>query len=299
MDQILPREEHYLYTQQKTFHKEGDPVRGFIMKNYTIGMHAQDFFEINIITRGEGIHFIGERRMPARVGDVFILPPRIPHGYDGGRGFDVGHLLMNHTFMDHHWLLLQTMPSFLLLFRTEPLLRGSTEGSFHLTLTGEPLVRAMRLMDQLSRFRHSPPGVPSVQSEALTLLLIALLCETYEANPRPASLENESCDESFLRALTRMHEEYAQKLTIDELAQTAHLSRSAFLRKFQEVCHTTPARYLTRRRLEAVQHLLLETGLSLSEIAERTGFCDASHLTRIFRIAEGCTPSEFRKGKIQ
>ena len=58
------------------------------MKDYEIGMHEQEFYEINLITKGEGMHYIDDSRIKAEVGDVFIIPPKISHGYLGGKDFD-------------------------------------------------------------------------------------------------------------------------------------------------------------------------------------------------------------------
>ena len=71
----------------------GDYVtHGYTNTNYEEDKHSQAFYEINIITRGEGVHHFGEKIYPARRGDVFIIPPNILHGYDGGAGFDQKHL---------------------------------------------------------------------------------------------------------------------------------------------------------------------------------------------------------------
>ena len=56
-------------------------------------MHEQDFYEINIIVKGTGMHYINDNKVLAKVGDVFILPPRVPRGYYDNEGFDVYHLL--------------------------------------------------------------------------------------------------------------------------------------------------------------------------------------------------------------
>ena len=96
----LKRSKHY-YFKNSSFKGEADTTHFFIMENYNIGMHKQAFFEINIVIRGEGVHCIGEREVKARLGDVFIIPPEMEHGYVGGAGFvtqDIKHCyLMNCT----------------------------------------------------------------------------------------------------------------------------------------------------------------------------------------------------------
>jgi AraC-like DNA-binding protein len=57
-----------------------------------------------------------------------------------------------------------------------------------------------------------------------------------------------------------------------------------------------PARtWITRRRVEAAQALMLTTSIPLSEIALRCGMSDQSHFTRAFRRVVGDTPYSWRQ----
>ena len=76
----LGNHDHYYHTHSDFFHNSHDLVHAFLMKDYYIGMHEQEFFEINIISRGNGIHYINNNRINANTGDVFIIPPKISHG---------------------------------------------------------------------------------------------------------------------------------------------------------------------------------------------------------------------------
>ena len=92
---------HYYYTHSDFFNHSSDLVHAFLMKDYDIGMHEQEFFEINIISRGSGFHYINNNAINANEGDVFIIPPKISHGYVGGEGFDVFHVIMSASISIH------------------------------------------------------------------------------------------------------------------------------------------------------------------------------------------------------
>ena len=66
----LVAEERYLYTDRSIFQDPLYLVHGFPRCNYSIDMHVQDFFEINIITKGSGMHYIENQRLPARQGCI-------------------------------------------------------------------------------------------------------------------------------------------------------------------------------------------------------------------------------------
>ena len=69
-----------------------DMIRGFIQHNFTCFMHRHEFYEINIITSGYGMHYIEDERFLVKRGQVFVIPPMVRHGYICGEGLDVFHL---------------------------------------------------------------------------------------------------------------------------------------------------------------------------------------------------------------
>jgi len=83
---------------------------------------------------------------------------------------------------------------------------------------------------------------------------------------------------------------------IDELAKHSSLSRSSFIRKFNEICHTSPAKYINDVRISAAKQLLNNTSFSVSEIAGKTGFYDIAHFTKSFTLSVGISPVKYREG---
>ncbi len=78
------------------------------------------------------------------------------------------------------------------------------------------------------------------------------------------------------------------------LAGVAGLSVHHFARQFKQSAGVTPHVYLTQKRVERAQEMLVQTDLSLAEIAFAVGFFDQGHLARHFRHMLGTTPREFR-----
>lgn len=291
----LPRAKHYIYTNDQQFQNPLSRIQAFMMHDYSIGMHVQEFVEINIITKGTGMHYIEDRRISAKQGDIFIIPPKTSHGYVGTQGFDVYHFLISNQFMEKHILDLQLLPAFFILFSAEPLMRGNHHEPLHLILTDEQFDKTEKILQELEKY--SPSGTPadSIFCSSLALMLITALCEMYVENTQYDFDSYTHNDEAFMNALALIQEKYYEKISIARLAKTARLSRSSFIRKFYEVCKTSPAKYLTQRRIEAARYMLTNTNLTLSEIAEKTGFYDASHFFRIFTAETGISPSLYRK----
>lgn len=85
-----------------------------------------------------------------------------------------------------------------------------------------------------------------------------------------------------------------RRITVAELAEETGLSESWFARAYRTTMGETPARTITRLRLEQAKALLREGRGSIVEIAAATGFADQAHFTRVFRTHTGTTPAVWR-----
>lgn len=84
-------------------------------------------------------------------------------------------------------------------------------------------------------------------------------------------------------------------IALEELALECGLSRSHFARAFKETTGAPPHRWLLARRIERAQDLLLNSNLSINEIASSCGFADQSHFTRVFAKIVETGPGEWRR----
>src|SRR5262249_11739733 len=89
----------------------------------------------------------------------------------------------------------------------------------------------------------------------------------------------------------------SESMDLATLATVAGLSKYHFARQFKQSVGVTPHHYLTQKRLERAQEMLARTDLAVSEIADATGFCDQSHLSRLFRRMFGTQPRQFRRSQ--
>lgn len=79
------------------------------------------------------------------------------------------------------------------------------------------------------------------------------------------------------------------------IAEKAGISRVQLTRIFKNEFHITPSEYIQKLRLNRVRYLLLNTSLTLAEIAEQCGFTDEHHLSKRFKSHFGTSPSIYRK----
>jgi AraC-like DNA-binding protein len=96
------------------------------------------------------------------------------------------------------------------------------------------------------------------------------------------------------RVLSYIDEHLEQDLSLSRLGGIAQTSVAHFARLFRQATGSTPHHYVLLCRIEHAKRLLIKTDLSLSEVAQRVGFADQSHLTALFRTHAATTPKAYR-----
>ena len=96
-----------------------------------------------------------------------------------------------------------------------------------------------------------------------------------------------------------MHEHPERPWSVDSLAATAALSRTAFTNRFRELVGMTPAAYLTRLRMDQARVWLRAGLLSMDEIAVRSGYAGAAAFAKAFSKTTGQTPGQLRRAARQ
>ncbi|WP_022891005.1 AraC family transcriptional regulator [Agromyces subbeticus] len=95
------------------------------------------------------------------------------------------------------------------------------------------------------------------------------------------------------RALDAIHDDPGSPWTVESLARLASASRSQFAEQFKDAVGDTPARYLTRVRMERAEGML-RTGASVTDIAYQLGYESDAGFSRAFRRYAGVAPSRWR-----
>jgi len=97
-----------------------------------------------------------------------------------------------------------------------------------------------------------------------------------------------------MRARDLADARFDEALTVDDLAEVAHLSRAHFSREFRKAFGETPYAYLLTRRLERAASLLRSTDYSVADICMQVGLTSVGSFTSSFTGRFGKTPTEYR-----
>lgn len=86
-----------------------------------------------------------------------------------------------------------------------------------------------------------------------------------------------------------------KEISIEELACKVNLNRTTLQKIFKEMYGLTVNEYRTKARLQLAKNLLVSTDLSITEIAGRCGYANASKFSEVFKRNEGVLPKDWRK----
>lgn len=111
-----------------------------------------------------------------------------------------------------------------------------------------------------------------------------------ETKPRAGNRER-----TIQRIVARVEKDFQSDQDLDLLAREAGLSLSTFRRLWNTMVGLPPHQFILKRRLQEAARLLVETTMSVGEIAVAVGFGDRLYFSRKFRQVTGFTASEYRK----
>lgn len=97
-------------------------------------------------------------------------------------------------------------------------------------------------------------------------------------------------------ALLFIESHYSESITLEEIADSIHLSKSECCRCIKRCLNMTPFEYLMRFRiLKSTQIMSTQKTASIADLASAVGFNSCSYFNKLFRKYMGCTPSQYRK----
>lgn len=236
--------------------------------------HFHDYYVWGYAAQGERLLTCGGKELTLAAGDMVLFNPGDGHG------------CVQSSEVALHYLALNVPP--------ETLARLAQEltGSEQLPRFAPAVIRDGEAAYYL-RSLHAliMNGAQNFAKEEALLLLASLLLERYGAASCPAAAGSGT---EVAKVCAYMQENFARRLTLEDICQAAGLSKSSLLRSFTRAKGVTPYRYLQTVRVNRAQKLL-ESGETPAAAALLTGFADQSHFTNTFTNFIGLTPGSYRE----
>lgn len=239
--------------------------------------------ELVLLLRGSGQLRLRDRSVALHPHTLLALPPWLPHTFDCPG-------VCEHIAV--HFDLAPETPGAAL--DTRPPYRVQLEPDLML-----PLERmldpadgiAPGLVDLVRDWEEQTP-TGQLRAQARLTVIIGQLARTLDRSTRGDARDLHA--EAIARVLALMEARFAEPLTLLDLARTSGWSSTRFAHRFRERTGSAPMEHLRRLRIAHARRLLADPTLSIRTIAERCGFADPYHFSRVFRAIDGLAPSHYR-----
>lgn len=156
----------------------------------------------------------------------------------------------------------------------------------------------LSIMKQIIKAQeHTSSG--ELMTASLMQSLWLKICEnadiSYEENGRKSSASSQARLQMMMQYI---HLNYADDVSLEDIADYARISKSTVLNLFRRYLHITPINYLINYRLNEAAQLLSNTEKKIHAVSGETGFHNVDYFCRLFKKRYHVTPTEYRKKKI-
>lgn len=118
------------------------------------------------------------------------------------------------------------------------------------------------------------------------------ICAAYIKDNQWIQFKNQSRREQLQQYFNN---HYKEPITVQDMANTLHLSRSHLSRLLKQLMDCSFTEYLSALRIEKAEKLLVSTDMNIVEIAYAVGFNDPSYFLKVFKKITAVSPGVYRK----
>ncbi len=257
---------------------ENHKVSPFYHKNYSIGMHSHEFYEINIVTSGKGCHYFENMSFPINTGDVLVIPPYVKHGYYNGGRLNVFHALISKQLINENYGTLSKTEGFSKLFEIEPYLREVYDKKMFLHLSPKEMIKLSDEIEDMLEICEKK------YFDMLNIYVLRFLCGLcIKMEKYNGYLSDDGFEEDIIYVMQYIKENPGEKHSVKSLANIAEMTVPTFCRYFKRITNISPAKYVTQCRINLAKYMIEEGKYTKTEIAQLCGFYDLSHLDKILQ----------------
>lgn len=248
--------------------------------------HVHPFYDITYLINGECTCFVNHSIYKLSKGDLIIIPPGDIHRSTFHGKIPVERYVLSFREEELNWIRS--------LIGDEIVSKSLKTGVISIPSKRRDYIEALLnklLFENEGQDMLSPAFI---QAGLLELLLFMIRCQQYENNVyKEIDVDNQLMQE----IATYIYEHYDKKITLDDMAERFHISRSYLSKKFKQATGFGFKEYLVNVRIKNACRLLLETNHSITDIAFECGFNDSNYFGDAFRRIKGIAPNKYRRNK--
>jgi len=249
--------------------------------------HYHDLYEIYLLVESDRYIFLNDEVYCLQKGDMFIVEPYVLHATRNLKPEYLKRYLIN--------ISPEVLLSILSKDEVEKLFKNFS--TCIIRLGEEQSAHVYDLFNKAAAYSNRTDKRGTKLLHASIFCLLDYVDELLRTKKEEKILPQNTVVQrnELLEVISYVNDYYTESITLDFIAEYAHMSKSNFCRFFRKMTGETFGQYLNKYRITKAHQMLVETNLPLSEIANQTGFTSTAHMTRIFRQIHGKSPSGFRK----
>lgn len=272
-------------------------IRDWQIRDPIVTPHRHEFFQIHVNVNGGSRH--GIRNIESTYPDksiIFVLPYRVHYSIPANNP-DYHIINFNKSFLD---------PSLTAnLFETEEIIALEHpeiipflyQGAVNFNFSDAQFSYIMNLVQEMHQINGARKMGWRERIQGCLLNLIGFAVEIHSI-PITKLINNQSSQssqtESFKRVIQFIDKNIHSDLTLETVAHATFLSSNYISQLLKQKTGLAFVGWLTMKRMEKAQELLLMTDMRISQIAKEIGFADEGYFTRRFKQKFNYSPSEFR-----
>ncbi len=241
--------------------------------------HYHPEIELTLITKGEGVRYVGDSIQPYKENDLVLIGSNLPHQWvSSNSSVSPEHEAFVFQFKTDLWRQFPEMKGLLSFLE-------SARYGLHFREPSKALLEKIRSID----------GRPSIET---LLVFWDVLVELYKSEVVTKLSDNFLIPSSQHRKLATITDyildHITEKISILEMSKLANLQPESFCRWFKKHVGMTFVTFVNRARVENAAQHLIASKLSITDVAFQSGFETLGHFNRTFKKFKQKTPLEFR-----
>lgn len=315
--------DNYIYNKEKKYegihivkiedNKNNLPFFIIKMNKCNHNIHMHEFVQIVYMCKGKIKHVINNNAFDVSKGDIFVIPPYVPHFFidSPDEKYELIEFEFTPEFINEKFSLLQERKNpetinminsgFMDFAYLEPFLVAEHEVKPRLNLTGSIQIEVEKILNEILLEYERREIDFELMIKALLLKLLVIVGREYKRQNIGTEFDDILARhrDALYEALEYINNNFTKDITIEDAAKVAMLSQSYFRYLFKQLTQKTFTEYINSLRIaKAVDLLKNNPEMKVVDICFEVGFKSVNHFNRIFRTEIGYTPMQVRKGKV-
>lgn len=254
--------------------------------------HSHPELELVYVKESFGKRIIGNSVMPFEPGDMVFLGSDLPHVWLNDEMYYQGISTLKANAIVVYFSKDIFGPAFYELKETQKINELFFQAGKGISIIGKTNKQIAKKLEKLLLKKDFEVIIGLFE-------ILSMLSESqdrvYINNEAYSTAHKDSKKDRLSEVFQYVNENYKKDIVLIEIAAIANMTPTSFCRMFKLKTKKSFVEYLNEIRVSKACKFLLETDLSMSEIAYECGYKTASNFNKLFKKFMGMTPSEFKK----